>query len=29
VQEDGFTVWRTTIPANGERNLRYRIDTPD
>jgi hypothetical protein len=29
VQEDGFTVWRTTIPANGERSLRYRIDAPD
>ncbi|RHW16269.1 hypothetical protein D1610_16635 [Sphingomonas gilva] len=28
-QEDGFTVWRTTIPANGERTLRYRIETPD
>jgi hypothetical protein len=28
VQEDGFTVWRTTIPANGERSLRYRIETP-
>lgn len=28
VQEDGFTVWRTTIPANSERTLRYRIDTP-
>lgn len=29
VEEDGYTVWRTTIPANGRRRLTYRIESPD